>query len=172
MKVIIIGGVAAGASAAARLRRLDEKAQIILLEKGKFISYANCGLPYHLGGVISDRDDLLVMEPEKFQSWFDIEVRTENEAVRIDRVGKLLHIRKADGTEYQESYDKLLIATGAVPVGDVTGSRVLHLWTLGDMDKVAAKLNGAKRAVIVGAGFIGLEAAENLKGREIGRAHV
>ena len=165
MKVIIIGGVAAGASAAARLRRLDEKAQIILLEKGKFISYANCGLPYHLGGVISDRDDLLVMEPEKFQSWFDIEVRIENEAVRIDRTGKLLHIRKADGTEYQESYDKLLIATGAVPVGDVTGSRVLHLWTLGDMDKVAAKLNGAKRAVIVGAGFIGLEAAENLKGR-------
>ena len=100
MKVIIIGGVAAGASAAARLRRLDEKAQIILLEKGKFISYANCGLPYHLGGVISDRDDLLVMEPEKFQSWFDIEVRTENEAVRIDRAGKLLHICKADGTEY------------------------------------------------------------------------
>ena len=113
MKVIIIGGVAAGASAAARLRRLDEKAQIILLEKGKFISYANCGLPYHLGGVIPDRDDLLVMEPEKFQSWFDIEVRTENEAVKIDRAGKLLHIRKADGTEYQESYDKLLIATGA-----------------------------------------------------------
>ena len=165
MKVIIIGGVAAGASAAARLRRLDEHARIILLERGRFISYANCGLPYHLGGVIPDRDDLLVMEPEKFQSWFDIEVRTENEAVRIDRVNKKLDIRRASGEIYQESYDKLLIATGAVPAGAVTQKRVFHLWTLADMDKVAARLNGAKSVVIVGAGFIGLEAAENLKGR-------
>ncbi|MBO4630941.1 MAG: FAD-dependent oxidoreductase [Lentisphaeria bacterium] len=165
MKVVIIGGVAAGASAAARLRRLDEQARIILLEKGKFISYANCGLPYHLGGVIPERDDLLVMEPEKFRSWFNIEVRTENEAVRIDRTNKIVHIRKADGTEYPESYDKLLIAAGAVPMGEVTQSRVLHLWTLADMDRAAARLNGAKRAVIVGAGFIGLEVAENLKAR-------
>ena len=165
MKAIIIGGVAAGASAAARLRRLDEHAQIILLEKGKFISYANCGLPYHLGGVIPDRDDLLVMEPEKFHSWFNIEVRTENEAVKIDRANKQLEIRRASGEVYRESYDKLLIATGAVPAGAVTQKRVFHLWTLADMDKVAARLNGAKRAVIVGAGFIGLEAAENLKGR-------
>ena len=165
MKTIIIGGVAAGASAAARLRRLDEHAQIILLEKGRSISYANCGLPYHLGGVIPDRDDLLVMAPEKFRDWFDIEVRTENEAVKIDRPGKLLHIRRSDGSEYQESYDKLLIATGAVPAGEVTQSRVLHLWTLGDMDRIAARLNGAKRALIVGAGFIGLELAENLKAR-------
>ena len=165
MKAIIIGGVAAGASAAARLRRLNEHAQIILLEKGKFISYANCGLPYHLGGVIPDRDDLLVMEPEKFHSWFNIEVRTENEAVKIDRANKQLEIRRASGEVYRESYDKLLIATGAVPAGTVTQKRVFHLWTLADMDKVAARLNGAKRAVIVGAGFIGLEAAENLKGR-------
>ena len=165
MKAIIIGGVAAGASAAARLRRLDEHAQIILLEKGKFISYANCGLPYHLGGVIPDRENLLVMEPEKFQSWFNIEVRTENEAVRIDRTNKKLDIRRASGEIYQESYDKLLIATGAVPAGAVTRKRVFHLWTLSDMDKVAARLNGARSAVIVGAGFIGLEAAENLKGR-------
>ena len=165
MKAIIIGGVAAGASAAARLRRLDEHAQIILLEKGKFISYANCGLPYHLGGVIPDRDDLLVMEPEKFHSWFNIEVRTENEAVKIDRANKQLEIRRASGEVYRESYDKLLIATGAVPAGTVTQKRVFHLWTLADMDKVAARLNGAKRTVIVGAGFIGLEAAENLKGR-------
>ncbi|MBE6372556.1 MAG: hypothetical protein E7055_10860 [Lentisphaerae bacterium] len=165
MKAIIIGGVAAGASAAARLRRLDEHARIILLERGRFISYANCGLPYHLGGVIPDRDDLLVMEPEKFQSWFNIEVRTENEAVRIDRANKKLDIRRASGEIYQESYDKLLIATGAVPAGAVTQKRVFHLWTLADMDKVAARLNSAKRAVIVGAGFIGLEAAENLKGR-------
>lgn len=165
MKAIIIGGVAAGASAAARLRRLDEHARIILLEKGRFISYANCGLPYHLGGVIADRDDLLVMEPEKFRSWFNIDVRTENEAFRIDRGAKLLHIRRASGEVYQESYDKLLIATGAKPVGEVSQDRVFHLWTLADMDKAAARLKNAKRAVIVGAGFIGLEAAENLRGR-------
>ena len=165
MKVIIIGGVAAGASAAARLRRLDEKAQIILLEKGKFISYANCGLPYHLGGVIPERENLLVMEPEKFHSWFNIDVRTENEALAVDRAGKSVHIRDAGGREYRESYDKLLLATGAVPAGDVTGNRVLPLWTLSDMDRIAARLNGAGRVVIIGAGFIGLETAENLKAR-------
>ncbi|MBQ9337209.1 MAG: FAD-dependent oxidoreductase [Lentisphaeria bacterium] len=164
MKVIIVGGVAAGASAAARLRRLDEKARIILLEKGQAISYANCGLPYHLGGVIPDRDDLLVMEPEKFRAWFEIEVRTGHEAVKIDRQNKLLHVRTSEG-EYTESYDKLLLATGAVPAGEVTQTRVLHLWTLADMDKIAARLNGARRAVIVGAGFIGLETAENLRAR-------
>ena len=116
MKVIIVGGVAAGASAAARLRRLDESAEIILLEKGGFISYANCGLPYHLGGVIPERDDLLVMTPEKFASWFRIDVRTGNEAVKIDRANHALTVRRADG-EYTETYDKLLLAVGATPAG-------------------------------------------------------
>ena len=164
MKVIIVGGVAAGASAAARLRRLDENAEIILLEKGGSISYANCGLPYHLGGVIPERDDLLVVPPEQFTAWFDVEVRTGNEAVRIDREKKLLFVRNRDG-EYSESYDKLLLATGATPVGVSGTPRVLPLWTLADMDKAAAVLKDAKRAVIVGAGFIGLEVAENLRGR-------
>ena len=164
MKVIIVGGVAAGASAAARLRRLDENAEIILLEKGEFISYANCGLPYHLGGVIPERDNLLVVPPEQFTAWFNIEVRTGSEAVRIDREKKLLYIRSRDG-EYSESYDKLLLATGATPVGVSETPRVLPLWTLADMDKAAALLKDAKRAVIVGAGFIGLEVAENLRGR-------
>lgn len=164
MKVIIVGGVAAGASAAARLRRLDEHARIILVEKGDFISYANCGLPYHLGGVIPDRDDLLVVPPEQFSAWFDVEVRTGSEAVRIDRAKKLLHIRTRDG-EYTESYDKLLLATGATPLGVSAAPRVLPLWTLADMDRAVAALEGAKRAVIVGAGFIGLEVAENLRGR-------
>ena len=113
MKVIIVGGVAAGASAAARARRLDENAEIILLEKGEFISYANCGLPYHLGGVIPGRDDLLVMPPERFAAWFDVKVRTGSEVVRIDRERKVLHIRHRD-REYSENYDKLLLATGAV----------------------------------------------------------
>ena len=164
MKVIIVGGVAAGASAAARLRRLDENAEIILLEKGEFISYANCGLPYHLGGVIPERDELLVVPPEQFTAWFNVEVRTGNEAVAIDREKKQLHIRNRDG-EYTESYDKLLLATGATPIGVSETPRVLPLWTLADMDKAAAVLKDARRAVIVGAGFIGLEVAENLRGR-------
>lgn len=168
MKVIIVGGVAAGASAAARLRRLDESAEIILLEKGRFISYANCGLPYHLGGVIPERDDLLVMTPEKFASWFRIDVRTENEAVKIDRANRKLTIRRADG-EYTETYDKLLLAVGATPAGEVFPEteypHVTHLWTIRDMDRALKRLPGAKRAVVVGAGFIGLEAAENLRER-------
>ena len=168
MKVIIVGGVAAGASAAARLRRLDESAEIILLEKGAFISYANCGLPYHLGGVIPERDDLLVMTPEKFASWFRIDVRTGNEAVKIDRANRTLTIRRADG-EYTEPYDKLLLAVGATPAGETFPEdkypHVTHLWTIRDMDRALKRLPGAKRAVIVGAGFIGLEAAENLRER-------
>ena len=168
MKVIIAGGVAAGASAAARLRRLDESAEIVLLEKGAFISYANCGLPYHLGGVIPERDDLLVMTQEKFASWFRVDVRTGNEAVKIDRTNKTLTIRRADG-EYTESYDKLLLAVGATPAGETFPEadypHVTHLWTIRDMDRALKRLAGAKRAVVVGAGFIGLEAAENLRER-------
>lgn len=169
MKTIIIGGVAAGASAAARLRRLDEKAEIILIEKGEFISYANCGLPYHLGGVIPERDNLLVMTAEKFRSWFNVEVRTKSEAVAINRKEKSITIRSG-GQEYTENYDKLLLATGAVPLEMKTpgddDSRIMRLWTIADMDRVMNRLQtGAKRAVIVGAGFIGLEVAENLRHR-------
>ena len=168
MKVLIVGGVAAGASAAARLRRLDETAEIVLREKGAFISYANCGLPYHLGGVIPERDDLLVMTPEKFASWFRVDVRTDNEAVKIDRAAKTLTVRRADG-EYTERYDKLLLAVGATPAGEAFPENdyphVTHLWTIRDMDRALKRLPGAKRAVVVGAGFIGLEAAENLRER-------
>ena len=168
MKVIIVGGVAAGASAAARLRRLDESAEIVLLEKGAFISYANCGLPYHLGGVIPERDGLLVMTPEKFTAWFRVDVRTGNEAVKIDRAARTLTIRRADG-EYVESYDKLLLAVGATPAGEMFPEKdyphVTHLWTIRDMDRALKRLPGAKRAIVVGAGFIGLEAAENLRER-------
>jgi len=114
--------------------------------------------------VIPERDDLLVVPPEQFTAWFNVEVRTGNEAVRIDRENKRLHIRNRDG-EYSESYDKLLLATGATPIGVSENPRVLPLWTLADMDKAAAVLKDARRAVIVGAGFIGLEVAENLRGR-------
>lgn len=169
MKMVIIGGVAAGASAAARLRRLDEKAEIVLLERGQFISYANCGLPYHLGGVIPERENLLVMTREKFRDWFAVDVRTESEVVTVNRGEKTVTVR-GGGREYTESYDKLLLATGAIPVemrtpGD-DDPRITRLWTIADMDRVIKTLHaGAKRAVIVGAGFIGLEVAENLRER-------
>lgn len=170
MKVIVIGGVAAGAGAAARLRRLDENAQIILLERGQYISFANCGLPYHIGGVIEDRSDLLVMPEAKFRSWFNVDVRTGNEAVAIHRDTKTVDIRRADGQIYTESYDRLLLATGSSPVEPVFPGagdpRVFRLWTIPDMDRIISAIDsGAKRAVVVGGGFIGLEAAENLKKR-------
>src|SRR5574344_2976582 len=106
MKYVIVGGVAAGAGAAARLRRLDENAEIILLERGSYISFANCGLPYHIGGVIEDRDELLVMPEQKFRSWFHVDVRTGNEVIAIDRAQKNLEIRRTDGSVYRESYDR------------------------------------------------------------------
>ena len=172
MRYVIIGGVAAGASAAARLRRLDEKAEIVLIEKGRTISYANCGLPYHVGGVIADRARLTVMPTAKFASWFNIEIRTETEATSIDRAAKMVTIKTAAGEE-KLGYDKLLLATGATPIGDAysdeTHPHVAHLWTLADMDRVISKLGKAKRVIVVGAGFIGLELAESLrhKGLEV-----
>ena len=168
MKYVIIGGVAAGASAAARLRRLDEQAEIVLLEKGSDISYANCGLPYHVGGVIAARARLSVMPPAKFASWFNVDVRTNCEATAIDRAKKEVEVRTADGSS-RLAYDKLLIATGATPVGDAytdaTHPHVAHLWTLADMDRLMAKLGAARRVLVVGAGFVGLELAENLRHR-------
>ncbi len=162
MKVIIIGGVAAGASAAARLRRLDESSEILLLEKGEYISYANCGLPYHLGKVIEERDNLLVMSPEKFSAWLNVDVRTRHEVISIDPAKKQVTAKTPNG-ENVFPYDKLLLATGAVPNSSGTvSSRILQLWTIGDMDKVADRLTGAKSAIVVGAGFVGLETAENL----------
>lgn len=170
MKTLIIGGVAAGAGAAARLRRLDESMEIILLERGSYISYANCGLPYHLGGVIPERDSLLVMPEKKFRAWFNIEIRTRNEAIAVDRARKTVAVRRADGSEYEESYDKLLLATGSRPAApELPGGddfRIHPLWTIPDMDALGAlAADGARKALVVGGGFIGLEAAENLRRR-------
>ena len=111
-KIVIIGGVAAGASCAARLRRLDETAQITILERGKYVSYANCGLPYHIGGVIADRSDLILTKPEKFSAWFNIDVKVSSEVMSIDRTNKRVLVKGSDG-EHLEDYDKLVIATGA-----------------------------------------------------------
>lgn len=168
MKYMIIGGVAGGATAAARLRRVDEKAEIVLLEKGKYISYANCGLPYYIGGVIAEREKLLVQTPESFGKRFRIDVRVENEAISIQPDNKKVTIRKADGSTYEESYDKLLLSPGATPVRpplegiDLEG--IFTLRNVEDTDRIKSYISSkcVKRAVVVGAGFIGLEMAENL----------
>jgi len=169
-KILIVGGVAGGASAATRARRMNEKARIIMLEKDGFVSFANCGLPYHLGGVIQDRAKLLVAKPEMFKKRFDIEVRVRHEALSIDRAKKTVRIRDhAAGTEYDESYDKLILAPGAAPlVPDVPGVRaqgVHSLRNIEDMDRILAQLLAVKKVAVVGAGFIGLEVAEQLKER-------
>ena len=168
MKYVIIGGVAGGATAAARLRRIDEQAEIILLEKGKYISYANCGLPYYIGGVIADREKLLVQTPASFGKRFRIDVRVENEVIAIDPEKKTLTIRKADGKEYEETYDKLLLSPGANPVKPplegIDSEGIFTLRNVEDTDRIKAYIidKQVKRAVVVGAGFIGLEMAENL----------
>lgn len=117
MKVLIIGGVAGGASAAARLRRLDENAEIVVLERTGFVSYANCGLPYYVGGVISDRGKLTLQTPDSFRNRFDVDVRVRNEAVSIDRDAKTVRVRRLDdGSEYDEGYDVLILSPGAKPL--------------------------------------------------------
>lgn len=116
MKHIIIGGVAGGATAAARIRRADENAEIVLIDKGKYISYANCGLPYYIGGVIKSRDKLFVQTPEAFSRRFNVDVRTQNEALAINTAKHEVSIRRADGTTYTETYDRLLLSPGAEPV--------------------------------------------------------
>ena len=168
-KTLIIGGVAAGAGCAARLRRLDENAQIVLLERGGFISYANCGLPYHVGDVIKARESLLVTPVEVMRGRYNVDVRTRNEALSIDRNNKTVLVKNhVTGEEYSESYDKLVIATGSSPlrprIPGIDSPRILTLWTVPDTDHIRGLIRelGTKSAVVVGGGFIGLEMAENL----------
>ncbi|OKZ13515.1 MAG: pyridine nucleotide-disulfide oxidoreductase [Bacteroides oleiciplenus] len=168
MKYVIIGGVAGGATAAARLRRIDEKSDILLLEKGKYISYANCGLPYYIGGVIAEREKLLVQTPASFGQRFRVDVRVENEVTAISPQNKTITIRTADGREYEETYDKLLLSPGATPVRPplegIDSEGIFTLRNVEDTDRIKSYLteHAVKRAVVVGAGFIGLEMAENL----------
>lgn len=168
MKHIIIGGVAGGATAAARVRRADESAEIVLIEKGKYISYANCGLPYYVGGIIKEREKLFVQTPESFGRRFNIDVRVENEVVGIDTVGKRISVRRIDGTEYTEHYDKLLLSPGSAPMcPPIKGIEIEGIFTLRnveDTDRIKNYLDthAVRDAVVVGGGFIGLEMAENL----------
>lgn len=169
MKHIIIGGVAGGATAAARIRRADELCEIVLIEKGPHISYANCGLPYYIGGTITDRDNLFVQTPESFARRFNIDVRVENEAIGIDTEAKTVTVRDKDGKEYTESYDKLLLSPGSTPVRPpLPGIGIEGIFTLRNVEdtdriKTFIDTHDVKSAVVVGGGFIGLEMAENLR---------
>ena len=168
-KYLIVGGVAGGATAAARIRRLTEDAEIILFEKGAYISYANCGLPYYIGGVIEERDRLFVQTPEAFGKRFNIDVRTRSEVIAIHPEKKQVTARSAEGKEYTENYDKLLLSPGASPVvpplPGIQSEGIFTLRNVDDTDRIKAYMttHQVRRTVIVGGGFIGLEMAENLK---------
>lgn len=168
MRLVIVGGVAGGASAAARARRLAEDAEIVLFERGPDVSFANCGLPYYIGGEIGERDKLLVTTPERFRDRYRIDVRTRSTVEAIDRAAKTVRVRDlAHDRVYDEPYDKLVLAPGAAPIRpplpgiDLPG--VFTLRDLRDTDRIKTAVDrGARRAVLIGAGFIGLELAENL----------
>ncbi len=169
MKYVIVGGVAGGATAAARIRRNTEDAEIILFEKGEYISYANCGLPYYIGGVIAEREKLFVQTPQAFGKRFNIDVRTQSEVVAVHPTKKTVDIRTSDGKTYTEHYDKLLLSPGASPVRPplpgIDNEGIFTLRNVNDTDAIKGYLqqHKVKRAVIIGAGFIGLEMAENLQ---------
>jgi NADPH-dependent 2,4-dienoyl-CoA reductase/sulfur reductase-like enzyme/rhodanese-related sulfurtransferase len=168
MKLVVIGGVAAGASVAARSRRLDEHARIVVLERGPDVSFANCGLPYHVGEVIKDREELLLQTPQSLKDSLDLDVRTGHEVLTIDRAGRSVRVRDlATGRQYDEPYDKLALCPGAQPLRpDLPGldhPRILVLRNMEDMDAIKKIVDGgAKAAVVIGAGYIGVEMAENL----------
>ncbi|WP_069650809.1 CoA-disulfide reductase [Caloranaerobacter ferrireducens] len=171
-KVLIVGGVAGGASTAARLRRLDETAEIIMFEKGEHISFANCGLPYYIGGTIEQRDALLVQTPEKMRSRFNIDVRVKNEVLSIDREKKEVKVKDLNsGKVYKESYDYLVLSPGASPIKPpipgIDSPNIFTLRNIPDTDAIKEYVDNKKpkRAVVVGGGFIGIEMAENLYDR-------
>jgi NADPH-dependent 2,4-dienoyl-CoA reductase/sulfur reductase-like enzyme/peroxiredoxin family protein/rhodanese-related sulfurtransferase/TusA-related sulfurtransferase len=171
MKMVVIGGVAAGMSAAARARRLDETAEIVVFEKGKHVSFANCGLPYHVGGAIKERDSLLLQTPESLKASLNLEVRVGHEVHGIDRQKHAVHVTETEtGREYEEPYDKLVLAPGAGPIRPnlpgIDHPRVLVLRNIDDMDRIKAIVDGgARTALVIGGGYIGVEMAESLRER-------
>ena len=168
-KILIIGGVAGGATAAARLRRLDETSEIIMFEKGPYISYANCGLPYHIGNVIKERSSLLLQTPEAMSSKYNIDVRIESEVISINKDNKTVNVKNLKTDEiYNEGYDVLIISTGSSPlkppIEGIDSPGIFTLWTVPDTDAIKKFIieKKPKNAVVIGGGFIGLEVAENL----------
>ena len=167
MKILIIGGVAGGATAAARLRRLSEENEIIIFEKGEHVSFANCGLPYHIGGVIEDRSKLLLHTPTSLKTRFNLDVRVFNEVVKINKEDKTVEVRNTITKQaYSESYDKLLLSPGAEPfrpgIPGIDSDKIMTLRNVADMDRIIANTKDLKNIAVVGGGFIGLEVAENL----------
>ncbi|KZL92701.1 FAD-dependent oxidoreductase [Clostridium magnum] len=177
-KVLIVGGVAGGASAAARLRRLDENAEIVLFEKGEYISFANCGLPYYIGETIKEREKLLVQTPEAMNASFNIDVRVNSEVVAVDTKNKKVKVNSKDKGEYEESYDYLILSPGASPVKPpipgIQSDKIFTLRNVPDTDRIKAYVDkeNIKNAVVIGGGFIGVEMAENLKERGLNVALV
>jgi len=168
--ILIVGGVAGGASAAARARRMNENARIIIFERDSYVSFANCGLPYYLGGEITDRDQLLIAKPSLFKRRFDIEVRTRHEVIGIDGESKSITVTDLDAdASYEMTYDKLILAPGAdpiePPIPGVDAKGVFTLRNLEDTDRIAETMPGAHRAVVVGGGYVGLETAEQFRRR-------
>lgn len=169
MKVIIVGGVAGGASAAARLRRLDENAEIVMIEKGEHISFANCGLPYYIGGTIENREDLLIQTPQSMGKRFNLDIRVWSEVIAVHPERKMVTIREVQtGKEYQENYDKLILSPGAKPIKPslpgIESEGIFTLRNVKDVDFIKAYITqkNVQKAVVVGGGFIGIEMAENL----------
>lgn len=168
-KVVIIGGVAGGASTAARLRRNDENVEIIMLEKGKYISFANCGLPYHIGGSIQERDNLLLQTPEAFNQRFNVDVRVLNEVLSIDRENKTVEVKNLETNDtYKESYDTLVLSPGSTPIQPpikgIDSDNIFILWNMDHMDNIIEHIKSKEieKTAVIGGGFIGIEMAENL----------
>ena len=171
MKIVIVGGVAGGATAAARLRRLDENAEIVVFERSGFVSYANCGLPYYIGGVIEKKEELTLQTPESFKRRFNVDMRVRHEVTKINPERKTVNVTNlVTGESFEESYDKLILSPGARPVRPdfpgIESDKIFTLRTVEDTYKIKDYINANKpsSAVVVGGGFIGIEAAENLKG--------
>jgi len=173
MKLLIVGGVAGGASAATRARRLSEDAHIVLFERGPDVSFANCGLPYYLGGEIAEREKLLVVKPDRLRTRFNLDLRVRASVEAIDQAGKKVRVHDlASGREYEETYDKLILAPGAAPfrppIPGIDLPGIFTLRNLQDMDRIKERLDdGIPQAVVIGAGFIGLELVENFVRRGI-----
>ena len=171
-KVLIVGGVAAGASAAARLRRLKEDIDIVIFERGEYISFANCGLPYYVGEVIQDREALLLQTPEQMKDRFNIDVRINSEVIEVNPRNKSVKVKSKNGI-YDESYDYLVLAPGAKPITPnlpgIDSNKIFTVRNVSDIDKIKSYVDkgSTTSAVVIGGGFIGIEMAENLKEKDI-----